>query len=992
MNHGQQYGTWDLPKSVGPSSSIKKFQRSNNASRLANEIQIMRNQPIRRSPPPPTTTTSNLVPPTRQAPSAHALQVPAVPRTATPSSNINVDASRSLSARSNSIKPQGPAFVARTSNSNSSNNNNQFLRSSGGPITPNSSSTTTAPPPRMIEPVPTSMGGSIPNFSKTKTNFNQSQNPADVVRDMRAAERSKMQEALSGRVKRVEDFRGRPSADSTRELHRRNSSPGYMAARVIQGVDWNRDAYLSQQAYNHAMSQARKMEASQVQAYHSEREEKWHTDVGGARKILDQNGRTRPQPCRGMIPHGSGAASKVESEYLLAHAGSSFVPEMEATLTGRNKDEDLLLRIFRSYDTRFDGTIPYSSFRKACRYLGIEQQHGRHAVDELAKRAGSDSAGNILYQNAIPIMEILPQPGTEQRDRIINGAVVPEGMRPRASDNNSLVGPLGDVGYLATSPWGSASSELAGSNEKALSAAMKAQMNPGKKTQEEIMAITAVKPLQERLLGSGGDKKGAAVRLKAALRNADRDRDGCIGYQDFKQTLYSKLNIELTPYEMEQVSRNFDAHGAGQIDYYQMVKALEASGEEQSRRNQIEKTKLVNQRRALDKVRESVRGKTWKFNDTFKRMDKNGDGIVTGDEVSAGLKHTGVCLTKEEDAALRKWVGDGVQAHEFIASLNQPVRSNDSQLEGAGPMVKLEEDPYGGRGKRIVYQGSDGSDFQRQYDYINSGFLTPEQRKEKILMHNIVSSVNQRGLEVYDKNGGAIMNVFRSSDPDNTGEISQTSFENCLSQLGIDNINRNDKIRLMNQFRGSSDNTVNYNEFFNVIKHEQNETMQRPHTSSQIGFAKGQFSTLAPNIPREKGKKMYSIKEKASDHVRSTMLDHHDSFGRSGQNVDLAENLHTSWIPRTQEELIKVRKISDVLSSSRDRLSRRFQSKDMQKRGVITNSDFISSVRQECGHLLREEDIRWLKDRVEDNSTGVVDYSNVVNVMKDNFVSSFYIF
>ena len=59
---------------------------------------------------------------------------------------------------------------------------------------------------------------------------------------------------------------------------------------------------------------------------------------------------------------------------------------------------------------------------------------------------------------------------------------------------------------------------------------------------------------------------------------------------------------------------------------------------------------------------------------------------------------------------------------------------------------------------------------------------------------------------------------------------------------------------------------------------------------------------------------------------------------------------------------------------------------------VITNSDFISSVRQECGHLLREEDIRWLKDRVEDNSTGVVDYSNVVNVMKDNFVSSFYIF
>ena len=157
-------------------------------------------------------------------------------------------------------------------------------------------------------------------------------------------------------------------------------------------------------------------------------------------------------------------------------------------------------------------------------------------------------------------------------------------------------------------------------------------------------------------------------------------------------------------------------------------------------------------------------------------------------------------------------------------------------------------------------------------------------------------------------------------------------------------------------------------------------------TSSQIGFSKGQFSTLVSKIAREKGKRVYSIQENASDHRRNTLLDHHDSFGRSGENVDLAENLHTSWIPRTQEELLKVRKISDVLSNSRERLSRRFQSKDMQRRGIITNVDFIASVREECGHLLREDDIGWLKDRVEDNATGVVEYANVVNVMKDNFV------
>jgi len=38
------------------------------------------------------------------------------------------------------------------------------------------------------------------------------------------------------------------------------------------------------------------------------------------------------------------------------------------------------------------------------------------------------------------------------------------------------------------------------------------------------------------------------------------------------------LGIELNGYEMEQVAKHFDATSAGQIDYYQMAKALEASG------------------------------------------------------------------------------------------------------------------------------------------------------------------------------------------------------------------------------------------------------------------------------------------------------------------------------------------------------------------------------------------------------------------------------
>ena len=150
---------------------------------------------------------------------------------------------------------------------------------------------------------------------------------------------------------------------------------------------------------------------------------------------------------------------------------------MKAELRGRRKDEDHLLRVFRSFDTKFDGAIPFESFRAACRYLGIEQSQGRAVVDDLARRSGSDNVGRINYQRAIDLIEIKPQTGTEMRDQRVTSYVVPEvmsGAARRSSDRTPLCGPLGDVDNMSTNPWGSAS-ELQGPNERALSGAMKAQ-------------------------------------------------------------------------------------------------------------------------------------------------------------------------------------------------------------------------------------------------------------------------------------------------------------------------------------------------------------------------------------------------------------------------------------------------------------------------------------------------------------------------------------
>ena len=142
---------------------------------------------------------------------------------------------------------------------------------------------------------------------------------------------------------------------------------------------------------------------------------------------------------------------------------------------------------------------------------------------------------------------------------------------------------------------------------------------------------------------------------------------------------------------------------------------------------------------------------------------------------------------------------------------------------------------------------------------------------------------------------------------------------------------------------------------------------------------------MTKQIQREKGKRVYHEDLSQSSHVeRSSLLDHHDSYGRTGEAVDLAENLHASWIPRTQKELSQVRKISDILSASREKLDSSFRDKDYAGSGSISNNDFISAVKQDCGHLLRQEDLSWLADRVHDNATGVVNYNNFVQVMKSH--------
>ena len=118
-------------------------------------------------------------------------------------------------------------------------------------------------------------------------------------------------------------------------------------------------------------------------------------------------------------------------------------------------------------------------------------------------------------------------------------------------------------------------------------------------------------------------------------------------------------------------------------------------------------------------------------------------------------------------------------------------------------MFDHEKDPWEGKGKRIVYQSAAGKEFQRQYDYINSGYLTPDQKANKVLMQKLVSAVAKHqqsddsgDSNLHRKGGGKVMATLQSQDPEGSGEMDMHKFLHTLSSMGA--VDSQDVDRLSN--------------------------------------------------------------------------------------------------------------------------------------------------------------------------------------------------
>ena len=160
--------------------------------------------------------------------------------------------------------------------------------------------------------------------------------------------------------------------------------------------------------------------------------------------------RSSSNATKGIIPYANGASDIDTAEYLARMAGTSNIPSNTVVPQGRRRDERELMRVFRSFDTNFDGVLTYDKFRQAMRYLGIEKTHGTAAIDDMARKLDRSGTGVIHYRDAVDMLQVESRRGTTAAETHISAKPVLDGRQASSSrKHEKLVGPLGAVGSVS---------------------------------------------------------------------------------------------------------------------------------------------------------------------------------------------------------------------------------------------------------------------------------------------------------------------------------------------------------------------------------------------------------------------------------------------------------------------------------------------------------------------------------------------------------------
>jgi Ca2+-binding EF-hand superfamily protein len=764
-----------------------------------------------------------------------------------------------------------------------------------------------------------------------------------------------------------------------KELRRRAGSPAYEAAHTVRSGEWNREAHLSQREHNDRIYRERQQEKMEEELRNRVRQGAW--DDSTAEKFRDRTGKIVPlRPMSGLLPIDSGTADPVMRRILTKKQGSSFIPQTnDWSVVGRAQDERDLMKIFRSFDANYDGQLQHREFITGLRYLGV------HDVRSLIARLDPQNSGKISYSDAIGALEVTPPTAADYKSGRIQATVVPYGSIARPSNRKNADGELGKTGY-ASLPWATAGMQQR--TQPTMSPLVKSQISRAQNVEgaisyEDSDAWESLKMLQDKLRDG---KRGSATRLKAALRQADVDRDGCLGYEDFVRTLKTSLGVVLSRDEMNELTKHFDAAGTGQIDYYALVDVLSKTDSATSAATEKE---WRAREATLCKVRDAMRGRSHKAKEYLSRFDERGNGKVDMNTIGRCLLEFGAPMSHDDMAELRKWWrnvegnGESVTYNNFLEYVDRPVRAHQSSLGlGLTPQTDADFEEHKFRNRQTVYQDKGK---KSGYDYLQSGFLSKDQKRHKGIMQKLVRDIRGND-DNFHRQVDSLHKDLLMFDKTGDGHITDSDFRDFLMKETNNNITAGEIDFLIEKLGGSHVGFVRIQDFDNLLKHEFNEFKVRPHLASQIGVYSGSWNIGFQNkeAMKQHGRRVYHDHHAMKDCPRSTLLDHYDHQGKTNDGRQYLEEHQSTWVPKTHLEVKMLRKMWDVIASHRYALLEALEKCDLDRSGSVTARQFVYSLETVCGHEFRSSEMDWVREKLREIKSGNVNYNEFFDALNDH--------
>ena len=164
-------------------------------------------------------------------------------------------------------------------------------------------------------------------------------------------------------------------------------------------------------------------------------------------------------------------------------------------------------------------------------------------------------------------------------------------------------------------------------------------------------AITAGGASQTRELSMATEKIMNALKnnfksLQQAFKRMDQDRDGRLSRDEFRKGVKDKLKLALPTRLLDEVIRKVDKGADGYIDYEDFL----AEFNKFDRKDDAGKDDGL----ADEEITQTVLGSSLNIAKIFEKMDDNGDGVLSDQELLNGLASLGIKLGK---ARLLRYMG-----------------------------------------------------------------------------------------------------------------------------------------------------------------------------------------------------------------------------------------------------------------------------------------------------------------------------------------------